>query len=110
PLHYTTCLLFSPVPPFLAPPSAPDSSSHSLHDALPIFFARRVNAQQFVAVHLQRDARHLFIHLRRIRPYAHHIFPIIRKRHAVRSEEHTSELQSPYDLVCRLLPEKKNAE
>src|SRR6202047_4525355 len=25
-----------------------------------------------------------------------------------RSEEHTSELQSPYDLVCRLLPEKKN--
>src|SRR5437867_7324448 len=27
----------------------------------------------------------------------------------LRSEEHTSELQSPYDLVCRLLPEKKNA-
>src|SRR5437867_8767248 len=26
-----------------------------------------------------------------------------------RSEEHTSELQSPYDLVCRLLLEKKNA-
>src|SRR5207248_11263279 len=28
--------------------------------------------------------------------------------HTVRSEEHTSELQSPYDLVCRLLLEKKN--
>src|SRR6266516_2001943 len=27
--------------------------------------------------------------------------------HKVRSEEHTSELQSPYDLVCRLLLEKK---
>src|SRR5438094_1883223 len=26
---------------------------------------------------------------------------------ANRSEEHTSELQSPYDLVCRLLLEKK---
>src|SRR5207248_6968057 len=26
-----------------------------------------------------------------------------------RSEEHTSELQSPYDLVCRLLLEKKKA-
>src|SRR5207248_7241181 len=26
---------------------------------------------------------------------------------ALRSEEHTSELQSPYDLVCRLLLEKK---
>src|SRR5437867_7684759 len=30
-------------------------------------------------------------------------------RGAVRSEEHTSELQSPYDLVCRLLLEKKKA-
>src|SRR5207248_4935333 len=28
-------------------------------------------------------------------------------REAERSEEHTSELQSPYDLVCRLLLEKK---
>src|SRR5207248_7175045 len=27
--------------------------------------------------------------------------------YARRSEEHTSELQSPYDLVCRLLLEKK---
>src|SRR5207248_6518535 len=26
---------------------------------------------------------------------------------SLRSEEHTSELQSPYDLVCRLLLEKK---
>src|SRR6266705_3170726 len=29
------------------------------------------------------------------------------ERAAARSEEHTSELQSPYDLVCRLLLEKK---
>src|SRR5207248_9539297 len=28
------------------------------------------------------------------------------KQDALRSEEHTSELQSPYDLVCRLLLEK----
>src|SRR5438094_6953398 len=28
-------------------------------------------------------------------------------RAGLRSEEHTSELQSPYDLVCRLLLEKK---
>src|SRR2546426_8505199 len=32
----------------------------------------------------------------------------VRKFHAVRSEEHTSELQSPCNLVCRLLLEKKN--
>src|SRR5207249_5637789 len=30
------------------------------------------------------------------------------KAAAVRSEEHTSELQSRFDLVCRLLLEKKN--
>src|SRR5690349_22920916 len=29
-------------------------------------------------------------------------------RHRLRSEEHTSELQSRRDLVCRLLLEKKN--
>src|SRR5437764_2328108 len=29
--------------------------------------------------------------------------------HATRSEEHTSELQSPMYLVCRLLLEKKNS-
>src|SRR5437667_6354548 len=29
---------------------------------------------------------------------------------AARSEEHTSELQSHHDLVCRLLLEKKNVE
>src|SRR5437867_4730849 len=29
------------------------------------------------------------------------------KPNSSRSEEHTSELQSPYDLVCRLLLEKK---
>src|SRR5438094_6319310 len=34
--------------------------------------------------------------------FAHSWKPCMR-----RSEEHTSELQSPYDLVCRLLLEKK---
>src|SRR5699024_12802264 len=32
----------------------------------------------------------------------------INRFHEVRSEEHTSELQSRFDLVCRLLLEKKN--
>src|SRR5437867_8184462 len=31
----------------------------------------------------------------------------VHRRYRTRSEEHTSELQSPYDLVCRLLLEKK---
>src|SRR5207244_11027001 len=33
---------------------------------------------------------------------------VLAGRHFVRSEEHTSELQSPDHLVCRLLLEKKN--
>src|SRR5207248_9827524 len=34
--------------------------------------------------------------------------PLVGRR--IRSEEHTSELQSPYDLVCRLLLEKKKKQ
>src|SRR5436189_4407455 len=33
---------------------------------------------------------------------------VVRERGQYRSEEHTSELQSPMYLVCRLLLEKKN--
>src|SRR5207249_5568605 len=35
--------------------------------------------------------------------------PLLRPSSSFRSEEHTSELQSRFDLVCRLLLEKKNA-
>src|SRR5256885_6312030 len=33
-----------------------------------------------------------------------------RKQNSLRSEEHTSELQSPCNLVCRLLLEKKKTQ
>src|SRR5256885_14815665 len=36
--------------------------------------------------------------------------PPLRRRHPGRSEEHTSELQSPCNLVCRLLLEKKKTK
>src|SRR5437867_8695634 len=40
--------------------------------------------------------------------HAPHAVPHVDEaEHDPRSEEHTSELQSPYDLVCRLLLEKK---
>src|SRR5438094_10012922 len=57
----------------------------SLHDALPIADAapRHPAHAETAAAHPDRRVDHL------------------------RSEEHTSELQSPYDLVCRLLLEKK---
>src|SRR5260370_21884082 len=62
----------------------------SLHDALPIFRQRP-----------QRDARDL---LRRLESVGIASFPARIRR---RSEEHTSELQSHLNLVCRLLLEKK---
>src|SRR5207248_8377347 len=37
-------------------------------------------------------------------------FPPVSTARSTRSEEHTSELQSPYDLVCRLLLEKKKKQ
>src|SRR2546426_9290507 len=45
---------------------------------------------------------HLSRLLHQVRPAA------ARSRPVFRSEEHTSELQSPCNLVCRLLLEKKN--
>ena len=37
-----------------------------------------------------------------------YVHTILSDKHHFRSEEHTSELQSPCNLVCRLLLEKKN--
>src|SRR5438094_4570040 len=56
-------------------------------------------------------------HLGRVHPQQRRLLPRRRRGAAggdggepeTRSEEHTSELQSPYDLVCRLLLEKKKS-
>src|SRR5258706_8435825 len=65
----------------------------SLHDALPIFTKRSV---------MTAPERKL-IGTQTIRPR----HPRSRNRRNTRSEEHTSELQSLTNLVCRLLLEKK---
>src|SRR5689334_24075770 len=64
----------------------------SLHDALPIYPAARDGARRLV------DGEVTYLHRRRHEPAA-------AAKH--RSEEHTSELQSQFHLVCRLLLEKK---
>src|SRR5438876_2276410 len=69
----------------------------SLHDALPISHptvARRPQRPRPALVGRRPDAPPL------LRPVGDHL-PL------ARSEEHTSELQSPVHLVCRLLLEKK---
>src|SRR5438105_15717189 len=75
---------------FCYPSATAGISTLSLHDALPILSAhRRVDP-----------------HGREIRDLGAHGV-VERLAHALRSEEHTSELQSRVDLVCRLLLEKK---
>src|SRR5437868_12750964 len=75
----------------------PPRSTLFLHDALPIS-PQRSNARDRVDVilaitHQNAETGHLIARLR-----------------ASRSEEHTSELQSRFDLVCRLLLEKKKTD
>src|SRR5207249_10061947 len=77
----------------------------SLHDALPISHARlqRLPAPEAGAV-LDVDAvgaRVLRDHEQLLHARLHQVLRLLR------SEEHTSELQSRFDLVCRLLLEKK---
>src|SRR5262249_60408694 len=73
----------------------------SLHDALPIYRVRdRQLAVDDVDDHLQHRGDDAAAAGR----------AGDEKRHARRSEEHTSELQSLTNLVCRLLLEKKKKE
>src|SRR5689334_24100382 len=66
----------------------------SLHDALPISSR---------GVHLTEEVRRRLVRILRTSVFVAITVAAI----AVRSEEHTSELQSQFHLVCRLLLEKK---
>src|SRR5207248_9025484 len=77
---------------FFNAPATTEIYTLSLHDALPIC---RYAAVASCAARSAAPSRTSSAPV----PYGRNI----------RSEEHTSELQSPYDIVCRLLLEKKNA-
>src|SRR5438876_6506655 len=79
--------------------ATPEIYTLSLHDALPI-----CKRMRFASQTLKVECGALF-HFRVVRSES----PCAsgRGRHTQRSEEHTSELQSPVHLVCRLLLEKK---
>src|SRR5256885_17270603 len=68
----------------------------SLHDALPIFEEHRLAG---VALTCIGDRAHVL-----------GVRGGLEARDRARSEEHTSELQSPCNLVCRLLLEKKKIQ
>src|SRR5690349_23300619 len=79
--------------------SASDTTTLSLHDALPIYGYDALPPAGRRPVAVPPGAVALV---------AVEVDPEAGVRHAVvRSEEHTSELQSRRDLVCRLLIEKK---
>src|SRR5437867_2494076 len=97
----------------------PSARPRSLHDALPIFF-RGPARQELIVPAGWSSVRLVSIGLpaedvaavrasglglvARVANFTAADEPAIRAvAHRLRSEEHTSELQSPYDLVCRLL-------
>src|SRR5256885_9436753 len=73
----------------------------SLHDALPISWLRRGSPTAILAVGTALAAGAAVLASRR------HVREDDTEDGTARSEEHTSELQSPCNLVCRLLLEKK---
>src|SRR5699024_12371710 len=85
----------------------------SLHDALPILARnQRIGTRSNRITPITTDIVHSFALMeigldgcpRALRGIVSSVTPT-----QMRSEEHTSELQSRFDLVCRLLLEKKNA-
>src|SRR5438132_3591131 len=78
---------------FFNNPATTEIYTLSLHDALPIYFmsVMRIGMSVFYGMFAALGAFWLYFFNTR----------------SARSEEHTSELQSHSDLVCRLLLEKK---
>src|SRR5437868_10586847 len=74
----------------------------SLHDALPILASAALSRDRALPENRVCSRR-----IARSAERARWGAPDPPQRGAVRSEEHTSELQSRFDLVCRLLLEKK---
>src|SRR5699024_12267698 len=95
-------------PSFFLDPATTHTSTLSLHDALPISavlpFPELPAARPVCGGDIPCRRAHIPLHsaLRTSRND-----PRRGRSEVLRSEEHTSELQSRFDLVCRLLLEKK---
>src|SRR5690606_40663465 len=102
--------VLSLVPFFFTPTATPELYTLSLHDALPISAFYRVVAEDFQAVDeiIRQQVVSRVPLVQKIGDYiisagGKRLRPLL----VLRSEEHTSELQSRENLVCRLLLEKK---
>src|SRR5262249_61917875 len=95
---------------FFNDPATPEIYTLSLHDALPICSFGR-NSLLLLLPALAGATRNHASGYRRPRPVLALRSPIAERGACYgRSEEHTSELQSLTNLVCRLLLEKKKKE
>src|SRR5699024_11753106 len=101
-----------PDPSFSPAPLPPRSRPLSLHDALPIWGATRVMPGSPGVPATNRPWKSIWL-LSTAAPIRGNVkrapastVQTVTDSHQ-RSEEHTSELQSRFDLVCRLLLEKK---
>src|SRR5204862_5345810 len=96
---------------FFKHPSAPELYTLSLHDALPIcvFFEEQLGYKDFAFLTTggRYDRNSAFGKTSAGVFYPKAGISVVPSAFP-RSEEHTSELQSRRDLVCRLLLEKKN--
>src|SRR5438876_6912588 len=79
---------------FFTDPATTEIYTLSLHDALPIYLGDFRRAYPFLLKARQANPDDVNVTMKLAAIY-------------LRSEEHTSELQSPVHLVCRLLLEKK---
>src|SRR5699024_12323581 len=88
---------------FFIDPSTTHIYTLSLHDALPI-------SAKYVFDNMLFVMKNVLFFLYNLKPNrSKHLHQILYFLFSFpRSEEHTSELQSRFDLVCRLLLEKKN--
>src|SRR2546430_10638341 len=95
---------------FFKDPATPEIYPLSLHDALPIFDHR---GQQVMSrrdrVHVAGQVQVERLHGDDLAVSAPGRAALDAERGPHRSEEHTSELQSQSNLVCRLLLEKKKS-
>src|SRR5699024_12654748 len=103
----TSCSLpFIDISFFFNDPASTLHYTLSLHDALPIFiltgeYLDPISLMNIVYSKVQYPTGYnTFL-------YPDIIYLFIHADNTTRSEEHTSELQSRFDLVCRLLLEKK---
>src|SRR5207249_12163384 len=105
-------------PTLFTPPPTTCTSTPSLHDALPILQVRsRMPGGLTQVVRVAQLDQSTALRRRRpqvqLLPWTPFFAPVPQQQQGelrklvFRSEEHTSELQSRFDLVCRLLLEKK---